>query len=331
MKQTVELYWSSLSKAGEELCGDNVRTCSDDQALIIVLSDGLGSGVKANILSTLTAQIAITMFEQGAQTDEVMATLADTLPECQTRKLAYATFAMLRVLQGSQAFLVEYDRPPIILVRHGQIVDLPKQAQPINARPVREAHFELQGGDYLVMVSDGYEHAGVGERFPLGWGWARIAERVCQLSASHPDSRALADSLAQECLGYYDGHPGDDATVVAMHVRPVVSVTIWTGPPADKALDERAVATLMGSPDTKVICGGTTAQIAARVLAANSKSIGAAQPQARPLHAPAGHAAHRPSGGHRSGHRGHPDPRQDHRTAGKARNGRRTGRAAAQR
>ena len=117
MSQLVEITTDSLSKAGEELCGDWVKVVTTPDALIVALSDGLGSGVKANILATLTAEIAATMLEQGIGIEQVVETLADTLPECSVRHLAYATFAVLRVVRGRDAYLVEYDSPPLILVR----------------------------------------------------------------------------------------------------------------------------------------------------------------------------------------------------------------------
>src|SRR5690606_32945171 len=103
MKQFVEYSWECLAKHGEELCGDHVEIASTPTSLITVLSDGLGSGVKANILATLTAKIASTMFIQGASVEEVMETLINTLPECAVRKVAYATFQVLMVQQGRDA------------------------------------------------------------------------------------------------------------------------------------------------------------------------------------------------------------------------------------
>ncbi len=116
MSQLVEIAWDSLCKRGEELCGDWVKITSTPDELIVVLSDGLGSGVKANILATLTTKIASTMLVRGATIDDVVETLAVTLPECQVRHLAYATFAVLHVVRGKDAYLAEYDSPPLILL-----------------------------------------------------------------------------------------------------------------------------------------------------------------------------------------------------------------------
>jgi hypothetical protein len=266
MRPFVEVAWEALHKHGEELCGDTVKMTVTRDSLIVTLSDGLGSGVKANILSTLTAQIATTMFDQGASTEEVIDTLINTLPECQVRKLAYATFAMLKVQRGREAHLVEYDSPPLILIRNGHIVDLPATEREVHGRTIREAHFSLQENDYMVLVSDGYIHAGVGGLYRLGWGWKNVAVSVKRWVQTGGDAYELARTLSRTCLKLYDGKPGDDSTAVAMRVRTSTFTTILTGPPADKANDELAVSRLMNARGTRVICGGATAQMAARVL-----------------------------------------------------------------
>ncbi len=272
MRQFVEVAWESLPKHGEELCGDVVSITTNPVSVVVVLSDGLGSGVKANILATLTAQIAGSMFKHGAAIEEIMETLIETLPECQVRKLAYATFAILKVDHGREALLIEYDSPPLILVRDGQVVDLPATERAVHNRTIREAHFTLKENDVMVMVSDGYIHAGVGGLYRFGWGWQNIATSVRRWAATGGDTYELARALSRTCLKLYSGSPvtsgspGDDATVVCMKVRRAVAATIWTGPPADPDNDARAVSKVMSVEGARVICGGTTAQIAARVL-----------------------------------------------------------------
>jgi hypothetical protein len=266
MKQLVEYAWESLNKDGEELCGDCVKVIATPTSFNVVLSDGLGSGVKANILATLTAQIAGSMFQQEAGIGEVMETLIETLPECRVRKLAYATFAMLRVWHGRDAYLVEYDSPPLILVRDGQVQKLPIVEKVVHGRQVRETHFELQDGDYMTLVSDGYEHAGVSPLNPLGWGWENIATSVRRWTQTGCDAYELVAALTKTCRKLYNGQPGDDATAVGMRVRQATRVTILTGPPSDNALDKMAVSRLVNAEGQKVVCGGTTAQIVARVL-----------------------------------------------------------------
>jgi len=266
VRQVVEFSWVSLNKAGEELCGDSVIIRANRDSFVAVLSDGLGSGVKASILSTLTAEIAARMFESGGTAEEVMQTLVETLPECSVRKLAYATFAVLIVYQGKEAHLVEFDSPPLILVRDGLLTNLPFEERQINERIIREAHFTLQDNDYMVLISDGYEHAGLGGIYRMGWGWKNVATAVQRFIQTGVDTALLTDALSRTCMKLYSGKPGDDATVISMKVRPAVSVCILTGPPSNKDLDSFAVSRLMAAEGDKIICGGSTAQMAARVL-----------------------------------------------------------------
>ncbi|MBT9167347.1 MAG: hypothetical protein DDT19_00676 [Syntrophomonadaceae bacterium] len=266
MRQIVKVARDSLNKHGEELCGDWVKVTTTPDTLIVVLSDGLGSGVKANILATLTAEIAASMLERGSNVDEVIETLAATLPECQVRHLAYATFAVLQVFDGSEAYLVEYDTPPLILIRDNQVVELPVTERVIAGRTICESRFALKDGDYMVMISDGYIHAGVGGLYRLGWGWKNIALAARRWVATRGDAYQLTRALSKTCLKLYNGSPGDDATVVGMWVRQACAATVLTGPPSDPKLDSLAVSRLISAKGIKVICGGTTAQMAAREL-----------------------------------------------------------------
>jgi hypothetical protein len=262
----IEVAHKGLNKRGEELCGDWVKISTTDASFIAVLSDGLGSGVKANILATLTAEIAATMLEQGARIDDVVQTLAGTLPQCSVRRLAYATFCILRVHNGREAYLAEYDAPPLLLVRQGKVVVLPTQERTVHGRTIRECRFGVEEGDYMVMVSDGYIHAGVGHSLKLGWGWDNIARAIEERVETGPDAWHLLNTLVYLCNRLYEGEPGDDSTAVVMRARRAVSATVWSGPPADPALDQAALDKLLLEQGTRVICGGTTAQVAARLV-----------------------------------------------------------------
>ena len=206
------------------------------------------------------------MLERGASIDAVVETLVETLPECQVRHLAYATFAVLQVFHGHEAYLVEYDSPPLILVRGGKALELAAAERVVAGRTIREARFTLENGDTMVMVSDGYVHAGVGGLYRMGWGWKNIATAVERWAATQGDTQELVGALSRTCMKLSGGQPGDDATAVAMRVRARRKVTILTGPPSDSSLDQEAVQRLMSAEGKKAICGGTTAQMAARVL-----------------------------------------------------------------
>ena len=266
MRQLVASTWVSLNKAGEELCGDSVMIRTKPDSFVAVLSDGLGSGVKASILSSLTAEIAARMFEADGTVEDVMQTLVETLPECSVRKLAYATFAVLTVYSGRDAHIVLFDSPPLILIRDTAVVIIPVEERQVKGRIIREAHFELRDNDYMVLVSDGYEHAGLGGIYRLGWGWKNVATAVQRFVQTGVDTVKLTEAMSKTCLKLYNGKPGDDATVICMKVRPAISVCVLTGPPTNKDMDKFAVSRLMAAEGDKIICGGSTAQMAARVL-----------------------------------------------------------------
>ncbi len=266
MRQLVACTWVSLNKAGEELCGDSVIIRTKPDSFVAVLSDGLGSGVKASILSTITAEIAARMFEADGTVEDVMQTLVETLPECSVRKLAYATFAVLIVYNGRDAHIVLFDSPPLILIRDNAIVTIPAEERQVKGRIIKEAHFQLRDNDYMVLVSDGYEHAGLGGIYRLGWGWKNVATAVQRFVQTGVDTVKLTEAMSKTCLKLYNGKPGDDATVICMRVRPATSVCVLTGPPTNKDMDEFAVSRLMVAEGDKIICGGSTAQMSARIL-----------------------------------------------------------------
>ena len=127
----IDTSYKSLNKAGEELCGDKVEIIRTDDSIIMVLADGLGSGVKANILATLTSKIIATMLKEGARIDEAVETIASTLPICSVRKIAYSTFSILQVFHNGEAYLAEFDNPSCVFIRNGQLMSLPSESREI--------------------------------------------------------------------------------------------------------------------------------------------------------------------------------------------------------
>lgn len=123
MGVTVDVTFKSLNKYSEILCGDTVECLKTEDSDVIILADGMGSGVKANILSTLTAKILGTMFLNGATLEECVETIVQTLPICQTRQVAYATFSILQIFNNGEVYLVEYDNPRCIFLRCGHVVE----------------------------------------------------------------------------------------------------------------------------------------------------------------------------------------------------------------
>ena len=89
----LEYGYTSFNKYGEELCGDMVSIVKKNDYTTLVLADGLGSGVKANILATLTSKILSTMVSNNIPMEECVETIVQTLPVCKERGVAYSTFS----------------------------------------------------------------------------------------------------------------------------------------------------------------------------------------------------------------------------------------------
>lgn len=272
VKISLEISHKSLCKHGEELCGDTLEVIKTQNSDIIILADGMGSGVKANILSTLTSKILGTMLKQGANIEDCVETIAKTLPVCSVRHVAYSTFSILQIFENGEAYLVEYDNPGCVLIRNRKIFEIPYETRIVEGKEIKEYRFNVLLNDYFVMFSDGVTHAGVGQLMSFGWGWQRAAEyirKACQekdLSAPR-----LTSMVCRICEDLYMNSPGDDTSVVVARAVNRKYINIFTGPPASKADDAKLMRDFMTSPGKKIVSGGTSANIASRIL--NKKII----------------------------------------------------------
>ncbi|MCR4431426.1 MAG: serine/threonine-protein phosphatase [Tepidanaerobacteraceae bacterium] len=261
-----DIYWESINKFGEELCGDSVELVRCFGKTIFVMADGLGSGVKANILSTLTTKIAATMLKGGASIEDTVKTIVSTLPVCKIRKIAYSTFTIIVIDEKCNCYIVEYDNPPVFLLRNGKIKHLNGMTREIAGKLIKETHLKAEENDMLIAVSDGVVHAGVGGLLNLGWQWENIAAYIEKISKTETAPRNIARILSTVTSNFYMERAGDDATIAAIKIIRPRRATIFAGPPQNMADDEKVVKILMESPGKKVVCGGTAAGIVSRIL-----------------------------------------------------------------
>ena len=257
---------SSLNKYGEELCGDKVEFYNDGEIFIAVLSDGLGSGVKANILATLTSKIALTMLKEGLDLKEVIETITKTLPVCAIRKLAYSTFTIIKIDKEKMAYVVEFDNPSIFILTDKRKDTIEWSSEEINGRKIKESKFKIEENDMIVCVSDGVIHAGVGKVLNLGWQWNDVNKYLNKNIYSDMSAKAVTNTLLEACNQLYMQEPGDDTTVATIKVtRPKYGV-IFSGPPIDCEVDKEVVNKVMHTHGKKIVCGGTAANIVSREL-----------------------------------------------------------------
>lgn len=266
-----EVGLAQLSKVGEELCGDNVDIARTPEATIIVMSDGLGSGVKANILATLTTKIATVMLKRGIPLEDVVNTIAETLPVCRQRKIAYSTLHIIMIAPDGQTTIVEFDCPATFLVRNNKVIEFPAHEKVIGNKVIRVGELWLQKDDILVAVTDGVIHAGIGGLLKLGWGWDSVAKQIKEETNENSDAELIGQSLINFCECYYLGSPGDDSTALVVKMRDPQQLTLMTGPPANPDDDEKYVGRFFAESGKKVVSGGTTAQIVGRLTGSRLK------------------------------------------------------------
>ncbi len=262
----LDIATKHLNKFKEELCGDSVEIARSDDSLIVVLSDGLGSGVKANILSSLTTKMAATMLQGGLPLNEVINTLASTLPVCEVRRLAYSTFSILQVFNDGTAYLVEYDSPESYIGHGCKLRYVHREKKEVSGRIIKEAFFSIKKGDWIVLLSDGLLHAGIGGVWNLGWGAERVGKFLESITETEDDACSVADEFIRVSNKLYASKPGDDGTCVIVKVREKRVLSMLVGPPVNKEDDAEVVQKLFSAGGKKVVCGGTTANIVVRIL-----------------------------------------------------------------
>lgn len=269
MLNTKEMYidiaYNSLKKYGEELCGDKVEIFKSKERIIVVLADGLGSGVKANILATLTSKIAITMLKHGESLEEVISTILATLPVCKIREIAYSTISIIEIDSDLNCRIVESENPAFIFLRDSKVLKLKKDIITICEKQIEISNVKLEQNDLIYIFSDGVIHAGIGRLLNLGWTHKEVEKYLIKNSKASNAARLSAD-LTQVCNDLYGEKPGDDTTVIALKVREAVNLLVFTGPPLKKQLDKPFIKMFMKQKGKKIICGGTVANITARVL-----------------------------------------------------------------
>ena len=267
MGVTVDVAYKSLNKFSEILCGDKVEILHTGDSNIMILADGMGSGVKANILATMTSKILGTMFLNGATLDECVETIVETLPVCQVRQVAYSTFSILQVFNSGEAYLVEFDNPGCIFIRNGSLVSIPKNSRVIRDKQINEYRFRVKKGDALVLMSDGTIHAGVGQLLNFGWQWDELAAYAVKQYRLTISAVRLAAALSRACDELYQFRPGDDTTVAVMRIIDRKPVHLMTGPPKRQDDDEGMIKDFLSGDEgvKRIVCGGTSANIVSRV------------------------------------------------------------------
>ena len=268
-----DIGYKSINHYGEQLCGDHVDIIEQNEnSTVVVLADGLGSGVKASIRSTLTSKIISTMMAEGLSLEDCVETIAATLPVCSVRGVAYSTFTIIHLIDNSYAELIQYDNPHIILIRDCKNYDYPMTEMNIGGKKIYKSQIKLCENDIFIAMSDGCPHAGIGLAYNFGWKREDITSFMESIAHVGYTAKTLSTILVDECNKLYEDKPGDDATACIVRIRKRVPMNMLFGPPRNRDDCDRMMSLFFSKEGKHIVCGGTTSSIAAKYLGKELKT-----------------------------------------------------------
>lgn len=271
----MELECAQQRKAGQHVAGDAFVMQRDRRSgrVLAVLSDGLGSGIKASVLATMTARMAMRFSESDTAFTHYAQVIMNSLPVCQVRKIAYATYTVVDCEPDGRIRIVEQGNPPFLLLRSGREVTVPSREVPGSQgdyRLLRESVFQAEPEDRIVFFSDGVTESGLGGgRYKLGWRRDGCREWVQDRLANEPfcSARQLARDVVQEALHKEPGrNAGDDISCAVLYFRTPRRLLLASGPPFNRAHDAEYARLIAQFEGRRIISGGTSAELVAREL-----------------------------------------------------------------
>lgn len=283
-----ELDFYQIPKNGQRVCGDAFFSEKyPGKRVISILADGLGSGIKASVLATLTTSMAARFIKGDMDIQKAAAVIMRTLPICAVRKIGYSTFTIIDIRYNGKVRIIESGNPPCILFRNGKALDLggttfevklaemdePGRPQALPA-VVSYKEFELQQDDRLFAFSDGVTQAGMGKpEHPLGWGDEAVTQFITKIlndssipGRAHISARAISKMISERACSIDHRFNKDDITSCCIYFRKPRKTMVFTGPPYSKNMDSELARNALNFTGKKIICGGTTAGILSREL-----------------------------------------------------------------
>jgi hypothetical protein len=245
-------------------CGDVVRQQRDEQGTTLIVSDGLGHGIKANIAANMCASRLLTLLDGGLSLEDAFTTVAGTMNRAWGSELPFAVFTVVRVLKNGQAAIMAYEMPPPLIVGSHKATVLEMQSSVVGKGVATSAQYFFDPGEAIIVMSDGVTQSGMGTRFRLGWepqGAANFISTQLAAGIKHTD---LPIALLRRAIENWGPRQGDDITAAAMALKQGNVLNILTGPPSSPNLDPDYIRDFFRSDGKKVVCGGTTAKILAR-------------------------------------------------------------------
>lgn len=279
----MECGFVSLSKHGEKICGDCYTMVKKENTTTVVLSDGLGSGIKANILATLTSKILSTMMAENMSIEDSVYTVAKTLPLCKVRNLAYSTFTIFQLVHyGNNAYLAQFDNPNAILIREGRNYPYSSTCKIIGEKEIYESNITLQAGDMIILLTDGITSAGLGRVTINGWSRDEIIKFIELWYTPNMSPQRMASIISEASMDLSLGTPADDSTVAVFKIRKRQVVNLIIGPPEKKEEDNIILKFFFSKAGKKVVCGGSTSKMVSNYLNKPINACGSSQDEEIP-------------------------------------------------
>lgn len=304
----IDIDYSQLYKYGQKIGGDvfYLDRASGSNVITAILSDGLGSGVRANVLASLTSHMASKLSLSPMDLQRSAEVIMDTLPVDSIKGISYSTFTIARIIfSDNKSFirieLIEYDNPDSLRFSGSDPIEWSKSSVKLTRKAaikeeiVYSSSFEMKNGDRLIFFSDGVAQAGVSlgeapeqlrdsgyisyDHMPhrqkkaqavtaKGWGVRNVSEYISGALKKEPDisSRQLARDIVTQAYKYDGYKPNDDITCCVINVRKPRRTLIVTGAPRNRESDKRLGEIIRDFNGQIIVCGGTTAKIVAREL-----------------------------------------------------------------
>ncbi|MDR2946269.1 MAG: serine/threonine-protein phosphatase [Candidatus Adiutrix sp.] len=272
----IDIHCSQEKKFRQNAYGDCFRSLRkpEEGRVIAVLSDGLGSGVKASILSLMTATMLLRFVEEDIEITKAAEIVMNSLPVCRVRKISYATFSVMECDDEGNVRLVEEGNPDFIWMRGTEVMNAPCRLVPSKSFPDRRLKvysFQVEMGDRLICCSDGVTQAGLGRRGPYMTGLQRdgLIELLKATIKMHRNisSSELSRSIVESALAVEaDGLAKDDVSAGVIYFRTPRRAVVFTGAPYDQRDDAHYAAIFNKIAGRKAICGGATAAMLGREL-----------------------------------------------------------------
>ncbi|HOW39743.1 MAG TPA: SpoIIE family protein phosphatase [Bacteroidales bacterium] len=272
----IEINSQQKNHDGERICGDVFlyRYIKEEDRVIAVLSDGMGHGVKANILATLTSTMALNFTREHKQVERIAEIIMNTLPVCSERKISYSTFTIIDIESSGRTTILEYDNPSTIVLRGNKAVE-PQWEKVIlekgkhSGKILKTCTLEPEKEDRIIICSDGVSQSGMGsEDYPFGWERANIAEYAAKLVNSEASISAnmLSGKIVTMAHKNDNYKARDDISCATIYFREPRKLLLCTGPPFEKDKDSELALKVREFTGKVILSGGTTADIIAREM-----------------------------------------------------------------